>query len=337
MKRIFFILTSVLTLVLSSCSNDDIPVSQSTTFKIDPANVIRPFTYEVNPGDLEGIDSENALRVRLLVYNSENVLVQTAIQYLSSYASIMSTSVNLEKGDYTAVVITDVVEKDGDNISWACWELSEESSLTTARITDLGYIGGKAKILGIGSKKISITGEAEEISIDPMPAGAVLCTVWSNIHTFSDVSMIELETNRSSDYLVMNSDGGYNVAIENDNNNYSWRTNYVEPSEYPNSTNVYGYCFTLPTNNISFRYCITTSSSESLYTNEFSLNIKAGAEYYFEIDLCDPDNDNLITFDAFEIPGSEFATAKSEGKRSEGTKMQPIQQTNSAKLSTLIQ
>ena len=252
MKKVLFILTSVIALVLSSCSNDDIPVSQSTTFKIDPANVIRPFTYEINPGDLEGVDSDYSLRVRLLVYNSEGILAQSGTQYLSSYASIVSTSVNLEKGDYTAVVITDVVEKEGDDISWACWELSDEHSLTTAKVTDLGYIGGKSKILGIGSKKFSVTGEAEEISINPSPAGAVLCTMWRNIHTFSDVDMIVLETNRSSDYLVMNSEGGYNVAIENDNNNYSWRMGYLEPSNYPNSTHVYGYYFLSSTYKCNF-------------------------------------------------------------------------------------
>lgn len=336
MKKIFFILTSVITLILSSCSNDDIPVSLSTTFKINPANVIQPFSYEINPGDLEGVDSDNTLRVRLLVYNSEGVLVQTETQYLSSYASVMSTAINLENGNYTAVVITDVVEKDGENISWACWELSDENSLTTAKITDLGYIGGKAKILGIGSKKFSISGASEEILINPTPAGAVLCTMWRNIHTFSDVDMIVLQTNRSSDYLVMNSDGGYDVAIENDNNNYKWRTNYIEPSDYPNSTNIYGYCFTLPTNNISFRYRIDTSDSESVYSDAMSFNIKAGSEYYFEIDLCDPDHNNGISFGSFEVGENRSVTGKSVEKLFDGTEAQPFLN-NYVKLNTLIQ
>lgn len=336
MKKIFFILTSVITLALSSCSNDDIPVSLSTTFKINPANVIQPFSYEINPGDLEGVDSDNTLRVRLLVYNSEGVLVQTETQYLSSYASVMSTAINLEDGNYTAVVITDVVEKDGENISWACWELSDENSLTTAKITDLGYIGGKAKILGIGSKKFSISGASEEILINPTPAGAVLCTMWRNIHTFSDVDMIVLQTNRSSDYLVMNSDGGYDVAIENDNNNYKWRTNYIEPSDYPNSTNIYGYCFTLPTNNISFRYRIDTSDSESVYSDAMSFNIKAGSEYYFEIDLCDPDYNNGISFGGFEVGENRSVIGKSVEKLFDGTEAQPFLN-NYVKLNTLIQ
>lgn len=336
MKKVLFILTSVIALVLSSCSNDDIPVSQSTTFKIDPATVIRPFTYEINPGDLEGVDSDNFLRVRLLIYNSEGILVQTETQYLSSYASIVSTSVNLEKGDYTAVVITDVVEKEGDDISWACWELSDEHSLTTAKITDLDYIGGKSKILGIGSKKFSVTGVAEEISINPSPAGAVLCIMWRNIHTFSDVDMIVLQTNRSSDYLVMNSEGGYNVAIENDDNNYNWRMSYIEPSGYPNSTNVYGYYFTLPVDNISFRYRIDTSNSESSYTNSMLFNIKAGYEYYFEINLCDPDYDDGISYGGFEISEEGRMMGTNVEKLFDGTEAQSVQN-NYVKLNSFIQ
>ena len=333
-------MTGLIALVLSSCSNDDIPVGQSTTFKINPANVIRPFSYEINPGDLEGIDSDHALRTRLLIYNSKGALTTEETQFLSSYASIMSTSVNLEKGDYTAVVITDVVKKDGNKISWACWELSDENSITTAKITDLGYIGGKSKILGIGSKKIRISEAAEEFSINPTPAGAVLCTMWRNIHTFSDVDMIVLETNRTSDYLVMNSDGGYNVAIGNDNNNFSWRMNYIEPADYPSSTNLYGYCFTLPTNNISFRYRIDTSSSESFYTDAMLFNIKPGSEYYFEINLRDPENNNGITYNGFEVGEnrSRSTTLKSTEKEIlfHGIEAQSIQN-NYVKLNTLIQ
>lgn len=336
MKKIFVILTSVIAFVLSSCTNDDIPVSQATTFKIDPANVIQPFSYEINPGDLEGVDSDNSLRVRLLVYNSEGVLVQSETQFLSSYASIMSTSVNLEKGDYTAVAITDVVEKDGENITWACWELSDESSITTARITDLGYIGGRSKILGIGSQKFSVSDASEEISINPTPAGAVLCVMWRNIHTFSDVDMIVLETNRSSDYLVMNSNGGYEVAVENDNNNYNWRMAMLEPSDYPSSTNIYGYYFTFPINNISFRFRIDTSDSESVYTDAMPFNINAESEYYFEINLSDPDFDNGISFGGFEISGNRSVSGGKVEKLFDGVDAQPIKN-NCIKLNTLIQ
>ena len=57
--------------VLTSCTNDDITISYATNFKINPATVITPFTFEMNPGELESFGSDHRLRVRLLTYNSD--------------------------------------------------------------------------------------------------------------------------------------------------------------------------------------------------------------------------------------------------------------------------
>lgn len=334
MKKYFAIFAVLFTVILSSCSNDDIPVTQSTTFKINPATVIQPFTYEINPGDLEGISSGNSLRVRLLVYNSEGILVKSETQYLSSYASLMSTSLELSMGDYTAVVITDVVERSESDISFACWELSDESSISTAKITDKGYIGGKSKILGLGSTKFTVSNISKDVVINPTPAGAVLCVMFRHIHTFSDVESLVLETNRTSDYLVLNKDGGYNVAVENNNNNYSWRTAFIEPSDYPNSTNIYGYYFVFPTNNISYRFRIDVDGADSVYSNAMPFNITAGSEYYFELDLCDPDFDNGISYCGYEITSGRSRSDISE-KLFNGTDAQ-LENHTSVKLSTIL-
>lgn len=335
MKRISFILTSVIILVLSSCSNDDIPVRVATTFKINPANVIQPFSYEINPGDLEGVDSDNALRIRLLVYNSDDVLVQEETQYLSNYASIVSTSVNLEDGYYTAVAITDIVEKSGEVISWACWELSDEKMLTTAKITDLGYIGGQAKILGIGSKKFSVTGiRSQEISINPTPAGAVVCVLWRHIHAYDNfIERIALMQNRSSDYLVLNKDGGYNVAIKNNNNEFNWYTGYTDPADY-SVENVYGYYFMFPMNNVGFRFSLDTAVGESINTDSYTFDIKAGSEYYFVIDLEDSDGD--ISYGGYEITSARSITEKDSAKMADEKESIPVQN-NSMKLRSLVQ
>lgn len=310
MKNVFFILLSTLVVVLSSCSSDDISVGQSTTFKINPSSVIQSFTYEIEPGDLEGISSEESLRVRLLVYDSDNVLVRSETQYLSSYASIMTTNMDLEAGDYMAVVITDVVTRNGDNVSFACWELSDERSLTTARITDLGYIGGQSKILGIGSKNFRVSDGATEVSVNPSPAGSLLLVMWSHVHTFSDVEEMTLEVNRFSDYLVMNSQGGFDMSVENHDNQYDWRITMLAPSDYPDSNNLYSYYFIFPIQNISFRFRIDPSSGESIYTDPMPFNLKAGSEYYFELDLCDPEFDNGISYGGFEVTSTRSVSTK---------------------------
>ncbi len=336
MKKYLAIFAVLFTVILSSCSNDDIPVSQSTTFKINPATVIQSFTYEINPGDLEGVPSGSSLRVRLLVYNLEGILVKSETQYLSSYASLMSSSLDLSMGDYTAVVITDVVTKSGDDISFACWELSDENSISTAKITDLGYIGGKSKILGIGSTKFTVYGTfSEDVVINPTPAGSVLCVMFKNIHTYSDVESLVLETNRYSDYLVLNQDGGYDVAVENNNNKYNWRAAILEPSDYPDATNVYGYYFVVPTNNISYRFRIDITGEDSLYSDAMPFNITAGSEYYFELNLCDPNYDYGISYGGYQVTSGRSRSDVSE-KLFNGTDAQ-FENNTSIQLSSIIE
>lgn len=308
MKKILSILVAATAVLLSSCTNEDIPVSQSTTFKIDPSNVVKPFTFELNPGELEGLGSDESIRTRLLVYNSENILVKSETQYLANYASLMQTSLDLANGNYTAVVVTDIVQRSGDEIDFACWELSGEENLTTTKITDLGYIGGRSKILGIGVESFEVSGSSKEINISPSPAGALLALRWKNIHAYSNIEYISLDVNRSSDYLVMNQYGKYDVAIENNNNKYDWRIAFLEPQEsaYKNYTNIYGYYFVLPMKNVCFKWYLEIDL-EGMYTEEMLIsNLTAGNEYYFEINLKDETQENLITYGYYDVTGITY-------------------------------
>ena len=107
MKK-YILLMFVFVAVLTSCTNDDITISYATNFKINPATVITPFTFEMNPGELESFGSDHRLRVRLLTYNSEGLLVQENVEYFTNYATLMSCSQNLPDGNYIAIAITDV-------------------------------------------------------------------------------------------------------------------------------------------------------------------------------------------------------------------------------------
>ncbi|MCS2309158.1 hypothetical protein NXX42_25705 [Bacteroides thetaiotaomicron] len=73
MKK-YILLMFVFVAVLTSCTNDDITISYATNFKINPATVITPFTFEMNAGELESFGSDHRLRVRLLTYNSGRVI-----------------------------------------------------------------------------------------------------------------------------------------------------------------------------------------------------------------------------------------------------------------------
>ena len=273
---------------MSSCSNDDIPVTMTgeTVFKINPETVMKPFK-EYNVGDLDMVLSGCKLRVRLLVYNPEGSLVNKVEEKVTSYVSKVQANMLLEQGKYRAVVITDVVSDENQEY----WTLSDEATLTSAKIKDAGFLGGQNEVLGIGSLEFSVGESLNEIQINPNPAGALLCLTWYNMQSYTSIKEVTLENNRVADYLVMNGSGNYDVAVKNNANQYSWRTWFISPFE-ENIDNGYNYNFVLPMSNISYRYRIDFTDDTHQYSDEYNLNIKAGEEYLFYCNLKDENNND---------------------------------------------
>lgn len=80
MKKIITILTVLLTVILSSCSNDEIPVENTATFKLNPATVVENL-LEVNAGELASIDYKKyRLNIDLYIYDEYGQLVNKAIK-----------------------------------------------------------------------------------------------------------------------------------------------------------------------------------------------------------------------------------------------------------------
>ena len=101
--------------------------------------------------------------------------------------------------------------------------------------------------------------------------------------------------NRSSDFLQLNNSSGWDVTPEDNNNKYDWRLAYLEPSDYIDNSNSYnqGYCiynyyYCLPMS-LSFKYQATIEETFDL-TDPVQVNLEAGKEYWFYLDLHDEDN-----------------------------------------------
>ena len=213
MKKILFSIIALVGL-LSSCSNDDIIVERKTTIKVNPSQVIAPFTYEENAGELESFATTHKLRVTLLAYNKNGLLKARDTLYLTNYASLATCNLQLEKGEYDIVAITDVVEYTNSEVSFEYWKLSGENNILTTRMTAARVIGGKYKIMGIARESININFENNDIILYPTPVGALCLVEWYNIHTFYDVTEYTLAMNRSSDFLQLNNRHHYSVQMK---------------------------------------------------------------------------------------------------------------------------
>lgn len=298
MKTYILLFLTFISIGFSSCTNDDIIINYTTNFKINPSGVISPFTYEINTGELESFDSSYKLRIRLLIYNSLGNLVASDVQYFTNYASIMNSSLGLEKGDYTAIATTDVVRYNGQNVTFSFWSLTDSTYLANTKITDNGKIGYQYKILGISKLDFSVVGASKTSeTINVKPAGALSCVYYAKMRTYSDVVSYGLGAAKTSESCHFDSQGNYQASAENNNGSYDWWLDHFDIEDFSSSVNnVYSYVFTLPMSNLNLKFQANTSSDQYDLSNPMTISPQAGEEYLFYIDLSQATNNYAISF-----------------------------------------
>jgi len=297
MKKYLAIFAVLFTVILSSCSNDDIPMSQSTTFTINPTSVIDPLLEcEVVAGELETLPAGFGLHVQLFIYNSNGELIKHEEETLSNYTSIMKREFYLPSGDYRALAITDV---QSPNVNY--WEFENMENLSGATIKSTNYLGYQWKILGLQSGHFTIEdGETKDFRMTPTAYGALFTVGYQNIHAYNDVVNLGLAANRTADKLVFNSVGNPTLTVESNNNEFNWWNNYITVADESDSF-VYRYSFQLPISKYSLEFEAETNNSFVSLSNQWTLDLKAGDGYIFLINLND---DGKITTDASKVAGS---------------------------------
>lgn len=292
MKKIYVVIIGFL-LILTACTNGDIPIIYSTNLKIIPAGVIKPFTYEMIDGDLQSPPDGHKLRVRLFIYDDQGQLELQETRYLSTYAEIMNSTLNLQAGSYTAIVVTDVVEY-GNSVSFEYWLLSGEENFTTLEITDAGVIRSNAKTLGLSAIDFNVDDSSPtDYTINVSPAGALCCIVVKGIHDSFTPSvtspslyakMFELVIDKLCKSLKFNSQEEWTTSLNNNLDRF--RLFAIMPIDFPQSNAIYGYSFIIPTGEIDLYFDVTMSSSDySLHTDNMTITPQMGDEYYFELDM----------------------------------------------------
>lgn len=316
MKKYLAILAVLFTVILSSCSNDDIPVTHATTFKVDPSTVISSYE-EYNVGDLTSLGSNYQLRIRLLVYNQDGVLVESDEVFSSDYTHIQTFSFNLSEGDYTTVAITDVVGKASSAVD-EFYTLSNQTKLNTTTLSYTGYVGGQRAILGLTTASQYISSSSREISIKVKPAGALIvchidnwnsCLNWNDNGVALDVKTFKLLGNQASSDLTLNSFGEPTFSIRSSSNyDYIWYS-HDRNSDYVGG---YGYAFKFPMTNVKLKWVAETASGSYSWGDPAVVDIESGKEYYFELDV---ENDEAGWYDLGVEALKTVAMQKSNHKK----------------------
>ncbi len=306
-KYISFLLVGFV-IFLTSCSNDDITISRNITFKVDPSGVVKSFTEEIKPGELSSINSGCKLRVKVLAYDKDGLLAYCDSAFLDSYNSQMTSQKYIPEGTYTVIAVTDVVRGSIGNISREYWNMSGVNDINTLKVSYNRWLAFNNVILGVASQKVTIDANSQDIILNPSPAGALFLIVYYNISRFSDVESYKLLTNRSCDYMSFDSNGNVETLIKNQNNQFNWRTSIINIGN-ETSNNIYDYAYVFPMDNASYKFVArikgNSEDTDLIEENMVIPSIKAGEEYYFELDL------NNLTYDYRKVSNSNSKTRSS--------------------------
>jgi len=276
MKKYLAIFAVLFTVILSSCSNDDIPVNSSVTFKLNPATVVDNL-YEMNAGDLTSLRSGTTLKVDLYVYDESGTLVEHDDQEFNAYTHIMTSNLNLSNGEYTVVAISHV----SSTVDY--WSFEGVENLSTIKITDNGYIGGKSKILGLTVQKVNVEDGENTFNIEIKNAGAVACVAIINWNRYTNVKYFGLAGKQTCDYITTNNYGNVEYSIKSKSDYSYYLTKYAYN---PDQTSAVTYFFTFPIKNAAMKfYAETTNGSKNYLGANLVDDINLGDSYLIGYDV----------------------------------------------------
>ena len=300
MKKYIFMMLVVLAAGFTSCSNDDIPLEEKVTekvfeamFKINPETVIQPFR-ELELGDLQTFDKDYQLRIRLLIYDKNGNLVIKDEQYFENYKVLMTSRKSLPAGEYTAVAISDLKSKDGDDDFWI---VRNEVMLNEMVVEDAGFIHGKNKMLGIKELRFTVSPDnVNEFIMNVEPAGGILVVHYQGLH-YNGMKQLQIGTNKDVEKCIFKSDGSYSYFEGGVVENYYTRRIYHATYNSNCGMNPcvhwdFSYVFVLPSK-YKFKYLYSTEADDWAGLIEsspvISVDLKAGEQWFFAYDYVSGD------------------------------------------------
>ena len=294
MKKCIYILSILSIGLLSSC-NDDIPIDEikqsfEVTFQLNPETVIESF-YNTR-SDIERLNSNQKLRLRLLIYNDEGVLVSSTdgIQK-TSYLEKENVTIKLNEGHYLAIAISDIINPNNTSAP-ENWKLSGEQKISTLTISDAGYLGGQSKIVGIASTQFVADKNGVVHSLALKPIGAIIYIYYANIHYFNNVEAYSYSCDKIANYIVFDDKGNFTPSFA--------ATGIIDLSRFdPNDTyfddvnNVYDYAFVLPMQEFPTAFFAAVDGEWYYMSDAMTLtDVAEGKEYFAYIDMAASADDN---------------------------------------------
>lgn len=146
-------------------------------------------------------------------------------------------------------------------------------------------------ILGLTTENQSISSYSRDINIKVRPAGALIVIHiddWNACLDYNDngvplnVKTFKLLGNQASSDLTLNSFGEPEYSVKSSSDyDYIWYT-HDRDDKYIGG---YGYSFKFPMRNVKLKWVAETASTRYSWGDPAVVDIEAGKEYYFELDV----------------------------------------------------
>lgn len=283
MKKYLSFIAFAITMVMSSCTNDDITISNTTNFTVDPSSIQGAFSLaEYKKGDLESFANNWRLNILLFVYNEDGNKVAEFSETFSSYIVQMKKSAFLPEGKYTAVAITHI-----SSPSQKLWEVENTEKLEGLRVKNLGFIGNQEEILGTSVEQFVVSNNIVDVTLNVRPAGAIITVLYFNSGLIKDQGYknLRLLANKDAEYLEFDRSGYSNVIEVNNNQSFDWPVSFLPDEELGADYVIYDYVFMLPMNNVGIGFRVDDINGDTWkFGKDGQIDLKKGSSYYVLID-----------------------------------------------------
>lgn len=177
MKKIFYLMLTLVVVLATSCSNEEIEIRKEAPVQTLNYSVSTQPAYDkIGVTDsyksrFLGGDNSYELGIYTFFYDENGCLVVSDSTYTKTFSQI-SQSYNLKEGNYTAITIEMLVDADNNYTSdyWIIAGKEQLSSLEIIRINDCVYYGG---VVAVSTEMISIDGN-KSVAVTPSPLGAII-------------------------------------------------------------------------------------------------------------------------------------------------------------------
>jgi hypothetical protein len=271
MKKIIILITGVLFLI--SCDKKT-EIKYEMTVSIDVLDVVKNLrsldNTELFPNGV--IDDGSHVRVKLFTFNGDGSLFAEDSQILDDFSQKALVKRSMPEGEYTLVAFADMVDNNGDNITFQCWDFQNTSSLRNFRIVDLGYKGHKYKAMGVSKTNVDIS-KSLSTNINVQPVGALVTFYFRNLF-INEVAFLYYFWDKHADYYLVEDGTSNSVDIDIENE-------YEVEAEY---NGLYDQRYFLPVRDMTLTWATLTGDLNVVKRNTVTFNVEQGKDITVNVD-----------------------------------------------------